>query len=239
MTETIHSPAGQSIAAEADLILRTLRTLVEPLASLTPGECEVVLHDLRLLPNSIVAVAGDLSGRDEGGSATDLLLRASATDTYSTVLGYGGRNAYGREWRSSTIIFRDSAGTAVAALCVNNDTHAWRILAELAGSMMPQTRLADSGANEAEEFVGDVDEVAQHVLASAISVVDVPVDLMHKRHKLAVVQALRDRGFFMLKESVETAAQALGVTRFTVYNYLNEIEHETAPATDRVSSSDI
>jgi len=41
-----------------------------------------------------------------------------------------------------------------------------------------------------------------------------------------VVNDLKDRGFFMLKESVGMAAQALQVTRFTVYNYLNELENE-------------
>jgi len=47
-----------------------------------------------------------------------------------------------------------------------------------------------------------------------------------KRHKIAVVNDLKDRGFFMLKESVEMAAQALQVTRFTIYNYLNELGNE-------------
>jgi len=47
-----------------------------------------------------------------------------------------------------------------------------------------------------------------------------------KRHKIAVVNDLKDRGLFMLKESVEMAAQALQVTRFTIYNYLNELGNE-------------
>jgi predicted transcriptional regulator YheO len=41
-----------------------------------------------------------------------------------------------------------------------------------------------------------------------------------------VVNDLKDRGFFMLKESVGMAAQALQVTRFTVYNYLNELDND-------------
>lgn len=211
---------------EADVILHTLHALVEPLAALLPGECEVVLHDLRLLPNSIVAIAGNLTGRSIGGAATDLLLRASAHGDFSTSLGYSGRHADGRELRSSTMIFRDSADTAIAAVCINNDTDSWKVVAELARSMLPWTRadLTHPEADSAEEFLGDVDEMAQHVLASAIASVAVPVDLMQKRHKLAVVRALKDRGFFLLKESVETAAQALGVTRFSVYNYLNEID---------------
>ena len=212
--------------AEVDVILRTLHALVEPLAALLPGECEVVLHDLRLLPNSIVAIAGDLTGRKVGGLATDLLLRSSASGTYGTSLGYSARHADGRELRGSTLIFRDSADTAVAAVCINNDTQSWKIVAELARSMTPWTRadLTQSNPVETEEFLGDVDEVAQHVLASALKSVNVPVDLMHKRHKMAVVRELKEGGYFLLKESVETAAQALGVTRFSVYNYLNEIE---------------
>ena len=49
---------------------------------------------------------------------------------------------------------------------------------------------------------------------------------MQKKHKIAVVHLLKERGFFMLKESVGMAAQALQVTRFTVYNYLNELGNE-------------
>lgn len=211
---------------EAAVILRTLTALVEPFAAILPGECEVVLHDLRLLPDSIVAIAGDLTGRSVGGPATDLLLRASARGSYSTALGYRTWHRDGRELRSSTLVFRDSAGTAVAALCVNNDTRGWQIVSELARSMLPWTRaeVTQPGAVDGEEFLRDVDELAQRVLARALAAVGVPVDLMQKRHKIAVVQDLKSRGFFLLKESVETAAQALGVTRFTVYNYLNEIE---------------
>lgn len=72
----------------------------------------------------------------------------------------------------------------------------------------------------------DIDELAQHLLAEAIDASGAPVDLMQKRHKIAVVNDLKDRGFFMRKESVEMAAQALQVTRFTIYNYLNELGNE-------------
>ena len=41
-----------------------------------------------------------------------------------------------------------------------------------------------------------------------------------------VVRRLRARGLFMLKDAVEQTASALHVTRFTIYNYLNEIEQD-------------
>jgi DNA binding protein with HTH domain len=39
--------------------------------------------------------------------------------------------------------------------------------------------------------------------------------------KQRAVRLLAERGAFTLRKSVETVAKALGVSRFTVYNYLN------------------
>lgn len=42
--------------------------------------------------------------------------------------------------------------------------------------------------------------------------------------KQRAVRLLDERGAFTLRRSVATVAQALGVTRFTVYNYLNRTD---------------
>lgn len=212
-------------SSESAVILRTLSALVEPLAALLPGECEVVIHDLGMLPGSIVAIAGNLTGRAVGDSASELLTQARAEQGFGTNLGHAVTLPNGQEVRGNTLIFRDSADTAVAALCILNDTQSWQLVADLARSMLPWTRTEPSPA-EGEQRRGNVDDVAQHVLQSAIRAVGVPVDLMQKQHKLTVVRKLQNSGFFSLKESAETAAQALGVTRFSIYNYLNELESE-------------
>ncbi len=210
---------------EARLILDTLAAMVEPLHQSIPGSNEVVLHDLAKVPHSIVAISGHVTERQVGSPATDSLLRAVASGSPETAVAYETRLPGGRELRSSTLICRDSEGTPVAALCINIDVTMWRAVNVLATSMLPIQPISPKAAPEdGEEFVNDIDELAQHLLSQAIAASGAPVELMQKRHKLAVVQDLKDRGFFMLKESVETAAQALGVTRFTIYNYLNELE---------------
>jgi len=212
-------------ALERDCILRTLSGVVSPLAHIVPGECEVVLHDLSRLPNSIVALEGSLTGRSVGGPATDLLMQWVARGQLKTRIGYVGQGLDGRELDCSTIVVRTSYGTPVAALCINCDTREWRIVAALAASMLPEAQLSqDGGDGGSEHFAGDVDELAEDLLVHAIESVDIPVQLMHKRHKLSVVAELRSSGFFILRESVERAAQALGVTRFTIYNYLKELD---------------
>lgn len=205
----------------------TLAQLVEPLAGIIPGECEVVVHDLSRLPCTIVAIAGNLTGREVGGPATDMLLRAVARGEARTMLGYTSRTPDGRELRSSTMVVRDTTGAAVGALCINADVSAWRTVSKLVEAMLPGA--GGGGVLEAppqEEYPHDVDSLAQSLLARAVADAEVPVELMQKRHKMGVVQDLRGRGFFQLKEAVETAANALSVTRFTIYNYLNELGPE-------------
>lgn len=226
MTTGSPLPAGSPQGAEQ--VLATLATLVEPLSRTLSADCEVVLHDLRLLPNSIVAIAGDVTGRRVGGPATDLLLRKGAAGTIDTTVGYQTRLPDGRSLRSTTIVVRDAEGAAVAALCINTDVMIWRALGAIAEPMLPEVSSIEQQTEQRpeEEFFRDIDELAQHLLAEAIEASGVPVDLMHKKHKIAVVNDLKGRGFFMLKESVEMAAQALQVTRFTIYNYLNELGNE-------------
>jgi predicted transcriptional regulator YheO len=227
MTTGSLSKAGPS-AQDAEQVLATLAILVEPLSRTLPDDCEVVLHDLRRLPNSIVAIAGDVTGRRVGGPATDLLLRNAAAGTIATSVGYETRRPDGRSLRSTTVVVRDAEGTAVAALCINTDVMIWQAVKAIAESMLPKESTTEQRPEQPpeEKFVQDIDELAQHLLAEAIDACGAPVDLMHKKHKIAVVKDLKDRGFFMLKESVGMAALALHVTRFTVYNYLNELENE-------------
>ena len=48
-----------------------------------------------------------------------------------------------------------------------------------------------------------------------------PIDALSREDKQAAVQMLHERGAFELRRSVEAVAEAMGVSRFTIYNYLN------------------
>ncbi|KGF06088.1 PAS domain-containing protein, partial [Arcanobacterium sp. S3PF19] len=73
---------------EARIILRTLSSIIEPLHATLPGPNEVLLHDLSLLPNSIVKISGSITGRTAGGVATNTLLRDAANNTLETKFNY-------------------------------------------------------------------------------------------------------------------------------------------------------
>jgi len=48
-----------------------------------------------------------------------------------------------------------------------------------------------------------------------------PLGQLTREDKQRAVRMLEDRGAFLLRRSVEDVADALGVSRITVYNYLN------------------
>ncbi|PWI41433.1 helix-turn-helix domain-containing protein [Streptomyces sp. ICBB 8177] len=60
-----------------------------------------------------------------------------------------------------------------------------------------------------------------HILADLERRRGRPLAELDRKDKQTVVRILEERGAFSVRHGVETVASALGVSRFTVYNYLN------------------
>lgn len=223
---------------DGERLIAVFAGMVEPIGRSLPTTSEVVLHDLSLLPNSIVAIYGDVTGRRVGDPATDLLLEKVSNFSDDNMVGYETTLPDGRSIRSSTMVIRDVAGTAVAALCINSDLTVWNSAQQVIDAMLgihdgDRSSYIFRGLHaesdvaapqpQTETFAHNVDELAAHLIHTALSAAGVPVELMHKRHKIEVVRDLKSRGMFLLRDAVDMVADELSVTRFTIYNYLNEI----------------
>ncbi|MEV0276507.1 helix-turn-helix domain-containing protein [Streptomyces sp. NPDC050610] len=60
-----------------------------------------------------------------------------------------------------------------------------------------------------------------HILAALERRHGMPLPDLDRKTKQSVVRVLEQRGAFSVRHGVETVASALGVSRFTIYNYLN------------------
>lgn len=69
-------------------------------------------------------------------------------------------------------------------------------------------------------ITGEGRDVAWH-LATIVRELGCPLTDLDRVGKQGVVRLLNERGAFQLRRSVEQVAEELGVSRFTVYNYLN------------------
>jgi predicted transcriptional regulator YheO len=189
-------------------LLASLVPAVHGLAAMLGPGNEVLLHDLSRLPDSIAAIAGDLTNRPVGGPMTDLLLGLIRRGTTQDLVNYRTNSPDGRPIRSSTLFLRDANGVAIGCLCVNSE------LPEAASSETPQ---------QEESFPPDVDSLQRFLVDRAIARVGVRPVQMKRHHKAAVVRELDEAGFFLIRDSVDQVAGQLNVTRYTIYNYLNEI----------------
>ena len=188
-------------------------------------DCEVVLHDLtRSYDNTIVAIwNGHVTGRNVGDGGTDAglaILRGTAQpkDEYC----YINRTKEGRILRSSSKYFLDEQGNAVGSLCINYD-----ITALVAGqsAMMKLTSLDKEEATR-EVLTSNIDELLEILMMEAVESTGHTLDTLDKEDKVAVVRYLDNKGAFLIKKSAERVADFLGISRFTVYNYLNEAQEE-------------
>ena len=118
-------------------VLEVLTSIIQPLAASLPANTEVVLHELGRLPNSVIAIAGNVTGRRIGDPATDLLLeQLRNVDRERDRIGYHNVLPDGRQLRSTTMIVSDKAGTPVAALCINSDVSPWLAARSLIDGMV-------------------------------------------------------------------------------------------------------
>ncbi len=201
-------PAPAATGAATHDVLASLIPAVHGLAAMLGPGNEVLLHDFSRLPDSIAAIAGDLTHRTVGGPMTDLLLGLIRRGTTQDLINYRTNNPDGRPIRSSTLFLRDADGVAIGCLCVNS---------ELSEAISEDVRRRD------ESFPPDVDSLQRFLVDRAIAKVGVQPSEMKKQQKAAVVRELDEAGFFLIRDSVDHVAGRLDVTRYTIYNYLNEI----------------
>jgi hypothetical protein len=81
--------------------------------------------------------------------------------------------------------------------------------------------LSWAGARVAAVRLPHLSESLDHLLDELRRRHGVPLPELDRRTKQRIVRNLESRGAFAMRHGVETVAAALGVSRFTVYNYLN------------------
>lgn len=81
--------------------------------------------------------------------------------------------------------------------------------------------LSWQGAEAVAVRLPDLSASLERILAELRRRHGMPLAELDRSTKQQVVRTLEARGAFAMRHGVETVASALGVSRFTVYNYLN------------------
>ena len=87
-------------------------------------------------------------------------------------------------------------------------------------------RLGEGAAPEAGEiFAGDIRDVVAGMVTKILSEMGKTPAAMTREEKMEVVTRLEERGAFLVKRSAEQVAEALDLSRYTIFAYLKEIRH--------------
>jgi predicted transcriptional regulator YheO len=208
-------------------LLESLKLVVDGIARTFGPRCEVVLHDLENLERSIVKIAnGHVTERTVGGAITDQGLKFLKGESQEDLLiNYPSMTKDGRLLKSSTIIFRDNRKKPIAAICINFDvtdilnfnTTIQEIFSTSEGTKVKEP---------VETFENDISSTLKEISDRIIRRTGKKLSSMGKSDKIEIVRQLEEQGVFLIKGAVNLIAKKLNVSKFTVYNYLDQVRSE-------------
>jgi predicted transcriptional regulator YheO len=188
--------------------------------------CEVVIHDYSLpFEHSIIHIDnGDVTNRKVGDSGSSIgLLIYKGKQTESGKYNYLSRTKDGKVIKSTTIYLKSEEGDVLGSLCLNYDITDLYVASKTLDSFINIEADQEESKDVSKEPVFDsINEVLAEMIESSISHVGIPVSKMTREDKIVGIKYLNQKGVFAIKNGVQEAANAYSVSKFTVYNYLND-----------------
>jgi predicted transcriptional regulator YheO len=208
-------------------IIKTLIPIAKTIAATFGKNCEVVLHDFSGPHHSIIFIEnGHVTGRKIGDPITDFALASWREGSFGDgsqdkLLNYKTKTKDGRVLKSSSVFIKDGKDKIVGCLCINYDMTGHLMFENIINEFCTINELNEE---KEETFVHDVDEILDSIIGKAIEEVNKPISLMQKDDNLRVVKIVDKKGGFMIKGSIDKLAHRLNVSRYTIYNYLDELK---------------
>ena len=207
-------------------IFRSLEVVVEGIGLAFGNNCETVLHSLEDTSHSIVKIVnGHVTGRKVGSPLTDfgieILKKAHALE--KDVIGvYYSKLDDGRQLKSVTILIRNTQGKPIGFMCINIDLSI--PLLDFLKEFLPKTD--EFSNNIVEHFPLGVKDLIFIILEKVMNNVNIQREISFSEKNKMIVLELYKREVFNVKGVVDLVAKELGISRYTIYNYLREAKSQ-------------
>ena len=197
--------------------------LVKDLAGHFGSSTEVVLHDLtaRDPKHSIAALENShVTGRKVGDGPSHIVLEAlgAGKKDLKDRISYFTRTTDGKMLKSSTIYLRDEKGEVIGILGINTDIS----LTMAMEKCLHEFHTQKEAAREPEPIPVSISDLLDTLIQESIHMVGKPVSLMSKDEKVKAIRFLNDSGAFLITRSGPKVCEAFGISKYTLYNYLDE-----------------
>lgn len=209
-------------------ILKNMIPLVEGIANTFGKNCEVVLHDVRNPDSSIVCIAnGHVTNRIVGGPMSEYGLAALRRGDFNNHrINYMKKTNDGRILKSTSMYIKDEEGQCIGYLCINFDISELKIFKNMVTDFTSFAEETQDTHTASDSYGDTINEVLARIVDKTLESTGKPVAFLSKEEKVHMVQLLESKGVFMVKGAIDYVAKVLCVSRYTIYNYLDEIRVE-------------
>ena len=204
-----------------DAVFKRYCQIADVVAETFGPRCEAVVHDLSQPENSVVYVAnGNVTGRAVGQSFDHLVRQVLMNKDFKEdrAVNYMFETPDHRTLRSTSLLRRDEEGNLAGMLCINVDISGWLRLQEEIG-LFTAPRPSPSPSCQ-EEVAPDVMTMIDDLIWKIVGSQD--VKNLTRKKCVELVRFMDEKGIFLVKGTVEKVAEIMGVTKVTVYSYLDE-----------------
>lgn len=182
--------------------------------------CEVAVHDMADPNRSLVHIAGNVTGRSTGSPITNfglklLSLRDKGEDVHAYQTKFKDKSVV-----SSTVCIKDTDNEIIGFLCINFDITK---LAQAQNAIMGYGLQHSDLFEEAGESLADLTvKTVESTINDVLAEMKKDPRIMTARERLQFIKRLDAHKFFSMKGAVVEVAAVLGVSRYTIYNYLKK-----------------
>ncbi len=187
--------------------------------------CEVVIHDLTEdEEHTIVFIEnGHVTGRKVGDGSSRIVFEArnKKPEELEDRINYLTQTEGGRVLKSSTIYIRDNNGKVVGIFAINYDITNLMMVDYTLKSLIA----TKDDEEEPEKITKGVNGLLSELIEESVKLVNKPVAQMNREDKIKAIKFLQDKGAFLITKSGDKVSKYFGISKFTLYNYIDVKEN--------------
>lgn len=201
-------------------LLKTYFPVADMLAETFGEDCEVVIHDLENPDSSVVYVAnGTVTNRKNGQSFDHLVKKVLLSKNFKDdrLTNYMFETSDHKKIKSSSVLIRNTEDEVVGMLCLNFDITSYVAAQRKLNSFLS----AEDYEPEGEQVVNqDVMSVIDELILNIVG--DKDIKNLTRKRGVEIVKFMDEKGIFLVKGAVDKVADLMGVSKVTIYSYLDE-----------------
>ena len=203
-------------------MLTFLKNEAKGLAVMFGPNCETLIHDMTRPGHPILVIYnGSVTGREVGSTA----------DIFGDIGDYDETVYQNKDYTNQLVLSRDGRTLKSSTFnVVGEDYHfALGINMDVTNMVRASQMLSEMTATSGDlqqTLMQDARSQLEELLRECISAVGKEPDNMKKNDRMRIIKMLYKRRAFTYQKSVAIVAEQLGVSRYTVYKYMHEIEEE-------------